>query len=99
MQPLFRLMAILIEYPFVAAAIGVLFIALGRWAGRRMVLAVGLIWLAYGAYETGMQQRWLCSGECNIRIDLLLIYPLLLLASAVAGISLLRAGRGQKLRS
>jgi hypothetical protein len=99
MQPLFRLMAILIEYPFVAAAIGLLFIALARWAGRRMVLAVGLIWLAYAAYETGMQRRWLCSGECNIRIDLLLIYPLSLVTSTVAGISLLRAGRGQKLRS
>jgi hypothetical protein len=99
MQHLFGLMAILIEHPLMAGVIGLLFLGLGRWAGRRMVLAVGLIWLVYAAYETGMQRRWLCSGECNIRIDLLLLYPLLLLASAVAALSLLRAGRGQKLRS
>ena len=28
-----------------------------------------------------MYLRVLCMGECNIRIDLLLIYPLLLIAS------------------
>ena len=25
-----------------------------------------------------MKRRWLCSGECNIRVDLLVIYPALL---------------------
>jgi hypothetical protein len=95
MQPVFRAMAIFIEFPLLAGVIGLLLVGLGRWAGRRMVLAVGLIWLLYAVYETGMQQRWLCSGECNIRIDLLLIYPLLLVASAVAAVSLLRAGRGR----
>jgi hypothetical protein len=37
-----------------------------------------------------MKRRWLCSGECNIRVDLLVIYPALLLGLVVAGISLLR---------
>ena len=86
-------MAILIQYPFLAAAIGVVLLALGRWARRRTVTAAGLVWLLYAAYETGMQQRWLCTGECNIRVDLLLIYPLLLAVSAVAAVSLLRAAR------
>jgi hypothetical protein len=93
MNQVFRAMAMFIEYPFLAGMIGLLLVGLGRWAGRRIVLAVGLIWLLYAVYETGMQQRWLCSGECNIRVDLLLIYPLLLVASAVAAVSLLRAGR------
>jgi hypothetical protein len=86
-------MAILIEYPFLAAVVGVGFVALGRWASRTTVVAAGLVWLVYAAYETGMRQRWLCRGECNIRIDLLLIYPLLLVLSAVAVVSLLRAAR------
>jgi len=86
-------MAILIQYPFLAAAIGVVFLALGRWVRRRTVTAAGLVWLLYAAYETGMQQRWLCTGECNIRVDLLLIYPLLFAVSAVAAVSLLRAAR------
>lgn len=38
-----------------------------------------MIWLAYVIYEYGMKLRILCSGECNIRIDLLLIYPILVL--------------------
>lgn len=96
MDHVFRAMAILIEYPVLAGVIGLLLVGLGRWAGRRIVLGVGLIWLLYAVYETGMQQRWLCSGECNIRVDLLLVYPLLLVASAVAAVSLLRAGRGGK---
>jgi len=95
MNQVFRAMAIFIEYPFMPGLIGLLLVGLGRWAGRRIVLAVGLIWLLYAVYETGMQQRWLCSCECNIRVDLLLIYPLLLVASAVAAVSLLRAGRGR----
>jgi hypothetical protein len=95
MDHVFRAMAILIEYPVLAGVIGLLLVGLGRWAGRRIVLGVGLIWLLYAVYETGMQQRWLCSGECNIRVDLLLIYPLLLVAFAVAVVSLLRAVRGR----
>ena len=31
-----------------------------------------------------MYLRILCSGECNIRIDLLLIYPMLLMLSVLA---------------
>jgi hypothetical protein len=38
-----------------------------------------------------MQRRWLCSGECNIRVDLLIIYPVLLLGLVAAGVALVRA--------
>jgi hypothetical protein len=86
-------MAIMIEYPLLAAAIGALLLGLGRWLRRRTLLNVGIIWLLYAAYETGMQQRWLCSGECNIRVDLLLIYHLLLVSLIAALVSLVRARR------
>jgi hypothetical protein len=43
-----------------------------------------------------MPQRWLCSGECNIRIDLLAIYPGLLIAVVTAGVSLLRGPAGTR---
>ena len=33
-----------------------------------------------------MQIRVLCSGECNIRVDLLLIYPILLVYSIASAI-------------
>lgn len=51
---------------------------------RRFVAATAATWLLYAVYEYSMQRRWLCSGECNIRVDLLLLYPVLFLASVTA---------------
>jgi formate hydrogenlyase subunit 3/multisubunit Na+/H+ antiporter MnhD subunit len=86
-------MAIFIEYPLLAAVIGVLLLGLGLRVRRRTIIAVGMIWLFYAVYETGMRLRWLCSGECNIRVDLLLIYPALLVGLVAAGVSLFRRRR------
>jgi hypothetical protein len=86
-------MAFLTEYPLVAAVIGVLLLWLGRATRRRTAVVSGVLWLVYAVYETGMHERWLCSGECNIRIDLLAIYPALLVSSLAAAISLLRGPR------
>jgi hypothetical protein len=83
-------MAILIAYPIVAGVVGVLLIVLGWKSRRRTPTAAGVLWILYGFYETGMQQRWLCSGECNIRVDLLIIYPALVLSLIAALLSLLR---------
>jgi formate hydrogenlyase subunit 3/multisubunit Na+/H+ antiporter MnhD subunit len=90
MEWLLGAMAIFIEYPILAVAIGVVLLGLGRRAHRRVAVSAGIVWLLYGLYEAGMKQRWLCSGECNIRIDLLLIYPLLTIGLVAAGVSLLR---------
>ena len=55
------------------------------WTSRRRVILVAAgCWLWYLPYEWGMKLRILCSGECNIRVDLLLIYPFLLLVSIAA---------------
>ena len=86
-------MAIFIEYPLLAAVVGVLLFGLGRWTRHRTPVVAGLSWLLYSVYELGMKQRWLCGGECNIRLDLLLIYPVLLLGLLAAGISILRGPR------
>lgn len=64
--------------PFIAAAVGVALFLL--WRRRRRVvgaMAAGA-WLAYGVYEYLMHARVLCAGECNIRVDLLLIWPVLI---------------------
>ena len=89
-------MAIFVEYPLLAAGIGALFVAIGRWARCRTAVGIGVIWLCYAAYETGMQRRWLCSGECNIRVDLLLIYPFLVLGSAVAAFRVVQMRRRRR---
>jgi hypothetical protein len=48
-------------------------------------------WLLYLPYEYGMKWRILCSGECNIRVDLLPLYPALVMLSILAAVSALRA--------
>jgi hypothetical protein len=90
MHRLLTAMAIFVEYPMLAAVIGIVLLGLGRRTHRRTPVGVGVVWLLYAAYETGMQQRWLCSGECNIRLDLLVIYPALLVTLVAAAASLLR---------
>ena len=84
-------MAAFLEYPILAALIGAVLLGLGRRSRRPTAIATGAAWLLYAGYEIGMWQRWLCTGECNIRIDLLVIYPALLLGLAAAAVSLLRA--------
>lgn len=78
-------MALFIGYPYLALAPAALFAVLYVISKSRFVLGAGLIWLGYCLYEYGMKFRVLCSGECNIRIDLLFLYPVLILVS-LAGI-------------
>jgi hypothetical protein len=71
----FGVMAILIEYPLLALV--PLFLFLYAITHARLPLIIAISWLAYVPYEYAMKLRLLCSGECNIRVDLLLIYALL----------------------
>ena len=49
---------------------------------RRNVIAVtAVLWALYALYEYLISTHVLCSGDCNIRVDLLLIFPILLFAS------------------
>ncbi len=96
MDRLLGSMAILTEYPILATAVGLALFGLGRRNRRRVAVGAGIAWLLYGLYEFGMKQRWLCSGECNIRIDLLVIYPLLVIALVAAGVSLFRTPVGTR---
>jgi len=73
-----------------AAALGAVLLVLYGLSRRRSVAIAGVAWLLYAAYETAMHLRWLCTSECNIRIDLLVIYPLLLVASGVAAVIFVR---------
>ncbi|HEY8196428.1 MAG TPA: hypothetical protein VIG04_05595 [Gemmatimonadales bacterium] len=88
LQGIFRTMGVFMAYPWLAAVVGVLFVTLGWMVRRWGVVTIGVMWVLYAAYETGMKQRWLCTGECNIRVDLLLIYPILILSSIGAALSL-----------
>jgi len=71
-------LSILIIMPYVAFVPAAVFVALWHWKKSRISLITAILWALYGLYELGMYLRILCSGECNIRVDLLAIYPLLL---------------------
>jgi formate hydrogenlyase subunit 3/multisubunit Na+/H+ antiporter MnhD subunit len=91
MDRILHFMAVLIEYPVLAAGIGIVLLGLGRRTARRLAVGAGVLWLLYALYEFGVKQRWLCSGECDIRIDLLAIYPVLLVALVAGSVSLVGA--------
>jgi hypothetical protein len=75
---------IFIAYPWAAIIVSAVFAVLFIYR-RRVISGVAAgLWAVYGIYELLMQMRVLCSGECNIRVDLLLIYPALLVISVLA---------------
>jgi len=84
------LLGVFIEWPWLALVPAAVFLVLHRLSRRRLVGAAALMWGLYAVYEYGMRRRWLCTGECNIRVDLLLLYPVLALASVVALVVALR---------
>jgi hypothetical protein len=93
MDLIFRVMGVFIEYPLLAAAIGVLLVGLGRIMHRGLAMTAGVMWLIYSLWEFAIKKRWLCRGDCDIRADLLFIYPVLLVGSVAAVVSVLRKPR------
>ncbi len=63
-------------------AIYFVFAALRR-PGHAAILAAGL-WFAYAIYEYFIANGTLCDANCNIRVDLVLFFPLLGFASYLA---------------
>jgi hypothetical protein len=92
-------MSLFVQWPLLALVPGLLFLGLYRRARRPLIGLAGVTWLLYGVYELGMRLRWLCSGECNIRVDLLLIYPALAMVSLLGLIGFLRGRPEQGARS
>lgn len=72
--------------PWLALIPAGLFALLYGISGRWLAAGTAALWLAYTVYEYSMHQRWLCTGDCNIRVDLLLLYPVLLVTSIAAAI-------------
>jgi hypothetical protein len=89
-------LAIFIAYPLAAFGVAVLLMALYGARRAPVVLNVAVLWSLYAVYEFLMYRRVLCSGECNIRVDLLLIYPLLVFATIWAVVQAIRFRPGTR---
>lgn len=86
-------MDIFIRAPWLAFTVGAIFFAL-RWSTwSKLLITTSTAWFLYGVYEYLMRFRVLCSGECNIRVDLMLIYPILLILSVIAVVKLVKQPR------
>ena len=79
-------LGILIIFPLGAAIIGAFYIRMFLKLKNITAIFTGVLWVLYSIYENLMYTRVLCTGECNIRIDLLLIYPVLIVLSLVSTI-------------
>ena len=66
-------MGIFIAFPAIALGVGGAFAGMWYWRRARSAAMAGLLWLAYGSHEYLIHLRVLCAGECNIRVDLLVI--------------------------
>jgi hypothetical protein len=79
---------------FVLAIAALVFLLLyWRRSNLIFILALGL-WFALPFYN-----QWIlstCSGDCNIRVDLLLVAPLILIPSGLALFEAFRRWRGRR---
>jgi hypothetical protein len=83
-------LAFFIRWPLAALLPAALFGFVFLYFGKRhsFSLIAAILWALYALYESLMAARVLCTGECNIRIDLIALYPLLAVVSLVALIEL-----------
>lgn len=77
-------MAFFIAFPLGALLFAAAFALVWFYRRRPLTGWTAIAWAGYAVYEYLMYTRVLCSGECNIRVDLLLIYPVLLGMSLLA---------------
>ena len=66
------------ELSLFSAVCALVLLVVWRWTGQRAWFTLAIFWMLYAGYEFMIFKRVWCSGDCNIRVDLLLIFPLLL---------------------
>jgi hypothetical protein len=74
-------MGLLVEYPWLAIGIAAAFAVIWHRKRNLATLTATALWALYAIYEYLTFARILCSGDCNIRVDLILLDPSLLLVS------------------
>lgn len=85
MSDILKLMGdLFIPTPWCAFIPAAAFLILWNFVRGQLVGSAAILWALYAILETLNYLRITCSGECNIRIDLLLIYPALLIISLAA---------------
>lgn len=68
-----------------AALITLYFVVAAVQRPRPAEILAAILWAAYSVYEYFVANGTLCDANCNIRVDLVLFFPLLGWASYLAG--------------
>lgn len=68
-------------FVFIAAAAALYFLVSAGRQPRAGVFVAAVVWLLYAVYEYLVGSGVLCDANCNIRVDLILIWPILWIAS------------------
>ena len=73
-------------YPFalVAGAVALYFLVVAIQRPRPAAVLAVFLWAAYAVYEFYIANGTLCDAKCNIRVDLLVVWPVLGIASYLA---------------
>jgi hypothetical protein len=71
-------------FALIAALIAFTFLVKASRQPRVAVFVAVLVWLAYAVYEWQVATGVLCDANCNIRVDLLLFWPILLMVTLFA---------------
>jgi len=70
-------------FAFAAAIMAVIHLVAGWQRPRLAVIVSGILWLLYAVYEHLVATVG-CNGDCNIRVDLVFVFPILGLATFCA---------------
>ena len=64
-----------------AGAMAVILLVAGWQRPRLAVLVAAILWLLYAIYERLVATGVLCDADCNIRVDLVFLLPILGIAT------------------
>ena len=71
-------------FVIVAATMAVILLVAGSRRPRLAVFVAAILWLLYAYYEYLVVTGVLCDEKCNIRVDLVLFFPVLWIATFYA---------------
>jgi hypothetical protein len=92
---IFQTFAVFIHSPPAALIPAAAFGAGYAWNRRATTLVAAIAWTLYALWESLIYARVICRGDCNIRVDLLFLYPVLWIVS-IAGVIGLLMGRRRR---
>jgi hypothetical protein len=71
-------------FAIAAGMMAVIHLVAGWQRPRLAVIVSGILWLLYAVWERQVATGVLCDADCNIRVDLVFIFPILALATLSA---------------